>query len=63
MKMKLKMNRFYTPNELKPRNEISDFGIREMFEDEEKTPRDMRDFESEESAEQRRKQKRQGLKY
>ena len=34
-----------------------------MFEDEEKTPRDLCDFESEESAEQRRKEKRQGLKY
>ena len=55
-------NRFYTPKEVTPRSEIPDFGIREMFEDEEEIPREMADLETEESAEQRRKQKGQGLK-
>ena len=55
-------DRFYTPREVTPRNEISDFGITEMFEDEEETPRDMPDLESEESAAQRRNQRGQGLK-
>ena len=50
-------DRFYTPKEVTPRSGIPDFGIREIFEDEDETPRDMPDLESEESAEQRRKQK------
>ena len=55
-------DRFYTPKEVTPRSEIADFGIRQMFEDEDETPRDMPDLESEESAAQRRKQKGQRLK-
>ena len=55
-------DRFYTPKEATPRSEIPDFRIREMFEDEEEIPKDMPDLESEQSAEQRRKQKGQGLK-
>ena len=43
-------DRFYTPKEITPRSEIPDFGIREMFEDEEETPRDMPDLECEVSA-------------
>ena len=37
-----------------PRNEISDFGIVKMFEDEEEAPKDMPDLESEKSTAQRR---------
>ena len=55
-------DRFYTPKELTPRSEITDFGIREMFGNEGETPRDMPDLESEESAAQRRNQRGQGLK-
>ena len=44
---------FYTPIELEAIPELSN------FEDEEETPGDMPDLESEESAEQRRKTKRQ----
>ena len=47
---------FSTPKQAALRNEIPDFGIREMFD---KIPRDI---ETEESAEQRRKTKRQGLR-
>ena len=54
--MKMKMNIGFTT--VTPRSEVSDFGIREMFEDEEATPRDL----SGEPAEQRRKQKGQGLR-
>ena len=55
-------DRFYTPKEVTPRTEIPDFGIREMFEDEEETPRDIPDLKTEESAAQGRKQKGHGLK-
>ena len=46
------LDRFYTP-----RSDSSDFGIKEMLENVEEKLRDMRKLESEESAEQRRKQK------
>ena len=55
-------DRFFTPNEVTPRSKIPDFGIREMFDNEEEIPRNMPDLESEESTAQRRKQKGQGLK-
>ena len=47
---------FYTPRELETIPELSN------FENEEETPRDMPDLETEKSAEQRRKTKGQGLK-
>ena len=52
---------FSTPKQVTPRDEIPDFGIREMFE---KIPTDieMPDLETEESAQQRRETKEQGLK-
>ena len=48
-------DQFYTQKEVTPRTEFPDFVIREMFEDKEKTPKDMPDLESEEFAEQKRK--------
>ena len=49
-------DKFYTPRKLETIPEILD------FEDKEETPRNMPDLESEESAEQRRNQRGQGLK-
>ena len=46
------LDRFYTP-----RSDTSDFGIKKMLENVEEKLSDMRKLESEESAEQRRKQK------
>ena len=48
---------FFTAKQVTPRDQIPDFGIREMFE---KT--DMPDLETEDSAAQRRNQRGQGLK-
>ena len=54
---------FYALNEITPRDEISDFGINRIFENEEEvTPKEMPDLESQESAEQIKNQKGQGLK-
>ena len=55
-------DRFCTPKEVKTRGGIADFGIREMFEDEEKTPKDMPDLETEEFARTRINQRGKGLK-
>ena len=52
------VGRFYTT-----RSDTSDFGIREMLENEEETLRDMPNLESGESAAQRRSRRGQGLKY
>ena len=49
----------FTAKQVTPRDEIPDFGIREMFE---KIPTDMPDLETENSAAQRRNQRGQGLK-
>ena len=51
------LDRFYTP-----RSDTSDFKIREMFENEEETSRDMPELENEESAAQRKNQRGKGLK-
>ena len=54
---------FYTPKETTSRDEIPDFIINRIFENEEEiTPRNTPDLEREKSAEQRRNQERQGLK-
>ena len=54
---------FYALNEITPRDEISDFGINRIFENEEEvTPKEMPDLESQESAEQIKNQKGQELK-
>ena len=42
--------RFYTPKQVTPRSQILDFGIKEIFEDEEETPRDTPELKNEESA-------------
>ena len=52
---------FYTPVGVTTRSKISDFGIGEMFEDEGRTPGDIPHLEAEESAEERRNQRGQGL--
>ena len=51
------LDRLYTP-----RSDTSDFGTGEMLKNEEETPRNMPNLESEESAAQNRKQKAQGLR-
>ena len=55
-------DRFYSPKEVTPRNEILDFGSRQMFENKEERPRDMSELESEESAAQRRNHEGHELK-
>ena len=40
-------DKFYTPKEVTPTSKIPGFGIREMFEDEEKIPRDLPELEKE----------------
>ena len=54
---------FYTPKEVTTRDEISDFEIKGMFENEDEiTPGDMPDLESDESAKEWINQRGQGLK-
>ena len=55
-------DKLYTPKEVTPNDEIPDFGIKEMLENEEKTPKDMPDLETEQSAAERRKHKGHGFK-
>ena len=53
---------FSTPKQVTSKDEIPDFKLEEMLENEEETQRDMPNLESEESAEQRRNQSAKGLK-
>ena len=53
---------FFTTKEVTPSDEISDLGIKEIFEDEQPDTTDMPDLETEESAEERKKQEAKGLK-
>ena len=54
---------FYALNEITPRDEISNFGINRIFENEEEvTPKEIPDLEIQESAEQIKNQKGQELK-
>ena len=53
---------FSTPKPVTPRDKIPDIGIREILGDEEETPIDMLDLETEESAEERRNQRGQDNK-
>ena len=53
---------FSAPKEVTPKSDTSDFGISELLENEKETLRDMPELKSEESASQRRNQRRQGVK-
>ena len=51
-------DKIFTPKQVTPRDEVCDFGIKEIFEDEQPDTTDIPYLETEESAEERKKKTR-----